>query len=320
MKKILLFFNLVVLGFCVSIVKPFVIEKEDFIDIVPRCEFDLKHNEMNVDNPNYYVSTNFNMTSYFRYLNDYSAENDIGSCSYVSLIQVMSYYDTFYNDDIILEQYDRGKKNSQTLKEAIQTSPGVLRQDFFKSGTSSYYQFCHNTSAINLQSELIISGNFLNGVLTEKDEDGETVFSPSIDADDYQGLLNDFYKDDGIVKVNVIKNRTKDDFINIIKNKIDEGNPVIVDIYDKSNPNADGHAVVAYRYDDSGVYANYGWSAGYTDKLLLGRYLGYNLDTIYCVISLDYSKMGHKHSDNYIIKSKAYCGCNHNYDFGGELL
>ena len=73
------------------------------------------------------VSDEMDMKTYFQNLYEFSPSNIIGTCSYVSLIQYLSYLDTFYNDEIIPEQYDRKKTDATTVAEALSSSPGVYR-------------------------------------------------------------------------------------------------------------------------------------------------------------------------------------------------
>ena len=66
----------------------------------------------NPGNPGNY-SSQLNMVNYFSNLNTFSPSNKGGSCGFVSLAQVLSYYDTFYNDSIIPEQYDKNLSMSK---------------------------------------------------------------------------------------------------------------------------------------------------------------------------------------------------------------
>ena len=59
-----------------------------------------------------------NITKYFKNLYKYSPENSYGSCGYVSFIQYLSYYDTFYNDSIIPENYEQYDKDASNLEDA----------------------------------------------------------------------------------------------------------------------------------------------------------------------------------------------------------
>ncbi|MDE7263225.1 MAG: C39 family peptidase [Anaeroplasmataceae bacterium] len=267
-------------------------------------------------NENYYASTSFNRNTYFKNLTDFSPKNNIGSCGYVSLIQTMSYYDTFYNDNVIPEQYDRTNEDAKSETEAKKQSPGVLRQTYYSADYPTYYQYCHATKEYDLQSKLTLINNFINE--TDNDntyitEDGEvkSYFEYSIGAWSYQSMLNMFYGNSTTVKVNTYSNKTQSQYIRLIQETIDSGNPIIVHIQ-KSNDNGPHsyHSVVAYAYDEGGIYANFGWGEYANEYLLLGGEAGYT--EIYYAATLNYSNLGHTHSQNYVINNKKFCGCNLN--------
>ena len=70
------------------------------------------------DFEDYIINNSFpntlNKNSYFSNLYNYSPMNSHGSCGYVSLAQYLSYYDTFYNDNIIPESYERNQGIAST--------------------------------------------------------------------------------------------------------------------------------------------------------------------------------------------------------------
>lgn len=252
---------------------------------------------------NFYQNTSFNMKDYFKNLNEYSPINNIGSCGYVSLIQAMSYYDTFYNDSIIPEAFDRNYSSALTENEANLHSPGTLRLKYKNSDYSSYYSFCHNTQSYCFQSFLTVEKNINKGT------DTENKFSFSIGAWDYNDLLKEVYQNSATVAVGVYTNKSQDSYINLIKNIIDSGNPAIVHIKKVNDGVESGHhSVVAYDYDENGIYANFGWDSNSNHSLLLGGDNKYN--AIYCVATLNFKEFGHSHSNNYIINNEYICGCN----------
>lgn len=260
---------------------------------------------VNYQNNDYTRTTSFTRNNYFSNLNDYSSYNSMGSCGYVSLIQAMSYYDTFYNDNIIPEVFEDKFSGALTEAEAKADSPGVVRQYYNSSIFPTYFQFCHATEQTDLQSRLTVIQNVLNNT------DNETRFSPSIGGWSYQRLLNNFYDNSNIsVVVNRYENKTQSEYINIIKDVIGSGNPIVVHIkkYNSDGVEVGYHSVVAFDYDETGIYANFGWSDYYTRVQLLGSPAGYSKITE--AYTLDYSANGHQHSDNYIINGKGYCGCN----------
>lgn len=69
---------------------------------------------------------NIDIITYFKNLHKYSPENNWGSCGYVSLIQYLSYYDSFINDNLIPKKYEKNDGVCDGLYNATKNSPGVL--------------------------------------------------------------------------------------------------------------------------------------------------------------------------------------------------
>lgn len=86
--------------------------------------FDNEELENLIENTEYVKTTDFSMKTYFSNLQKYLPSNIVGSCSYVAIASVLSYYDNFYNDDIIPEKYEF-YDDSNSLEEAKKTSPGL---------------------------------------------------------------------------------------------------------------------------------------------------------------------------------------------------
>lgn len=253
------------------------------------------------DDLSYYPSTSFNMVDFFKNAYEYIPWNSAGSCGYVSLIEVMSFYDTFYNDDIIPENYDRHFEYATNIDESIADSPGVVRQSYDPTSYDSYYDFCYRTQSFDLQSKLSIINNLINNNSTYS-------FNPSIGGGEYQSLLNAFYSNSNNVLVNDHYFDNVADYVELIKDVIDTGNPAIVQVCNSSpsSPNDyDHHSVVVYDYDSFGLYMNNGLYRTNTHSLLFNDY-----NKIYGVYVLDYSNMGHSHSNNYVINGECFCGCN----------
>ncbi|MDE7439687.1 MAG: hypothetical protein K2N23_04180 [Clostridia bacterium] len=268
----------------------------------------------NFTDKEYYATTTFNRINYFENLSQYSAYNSVDSCGFVALIQALSFYDTFYNRYTIPYTYNRKNELATTENEAKAESPGVLRQVYDSTKYTSYYEYCNATQATDFQSYLTVLYNNKRGTNNDgqhKDDDGKYVdnFEKSIGTQNYQTVLNELYEDDYTVKVNDYNKLSQKQYLDLIKETISSGNPIVVQIvkYDSAG-NASRHAVVAYDYDASNIYANFGWGRGYNRSPLLGGSAGYT--EIYRAATLDFSKSGHWHSDNYVINSKSYCGCN----------
>lgn len=246
----------------------------------------------------YHPTTTFNRHEFFANLKDYSPINNIGSCGYVSLIQLMSFYDTFYNDSVIPEQYERKKMDATTEAQVKTQSPGVVAERWSSTSYTSYFAYCNGTMNDNLQSRLTVLNNNINGT------NSATNFAYSIGGWSYQNMLNTFYGNTETVNVITSSDKTQAEYIQIIKDAINEGDPVVVHV-NHVGDNGGGHSVVAYDYDESGIYAHYGWGGSSSTYRLFNSY-----NQIYYVARLDYSSLKHSHSNNYIINGKGYCGCN----------
>lgn len=251
-------------------------------------------------NKEYHHTTPFGMESYFRNLSEYSPENN-ESCGFVSKIQVMSFYDTFWNDNIIPESYERHQTDAISADEAIEVSPGTLQLVTGDFTREEYYYFCHNSTNYNnsFQCYLTVLYNQVYG------KDNTQQFESAIQHYEYQNVLNSFYDDNNFCVVTTYDNRTQNRFKQIIKEIIDSGNPAIVGI-DSTQESGAGHYVVAYDYDGDTIKCNFGWGSEHTSNPIDFE----NYDIIENVTTLDFTQAGHTHSSNYIINNESYCGCN----------
>lgn len=79
-------------------------------------------------------SANPGMSTYFQNLVNIGA-NEYGSCGYVGIGMLLSYYDTFWCDDFIDEKYDYSSlQDSNRIVDIYKSSPGVKNES--KSSTS----------------------------------------------------------------------------------------------------------------------------------------------------------------------------------------
>lgn len=255
-----------------------------------------------------HFESDYDKSSYFSHLKSYSARNNLGSCGFVSLIQALSYYDTFYNDNIIPEQYDRNPGNYNSFEDAKLVSPGVLRNYYYGSTRAGYYTYCHSNMDEDLESKLTVIHNQNYNTDFENED-----FLYSIGGWDYQELLDNFYQEfNSNITVNVVSNLsgTNEFFEQRIKTIIDSGHPAVVHIKKMEGGTQHAyHSVVAYEYDEDGIWANFGWESDSDNhQLLLGGTNGYN--TISQVFYLDFTSNPEVHSNNYIVRNVGWCGCN----------
>lgn len=251
------------------------------------------------------------MITYFKNLSDFSPKNSYGSCGYVSFIQYLSYFDTFYNDNIIPEKYERYYEDATTWDDTILKSPGVLRQDYPKQ-SSELYNYIENNKNTDYQAYLMSVVNKAFGNSKDK-------YSYEIGMWDYNHILNSIsclnstkFEYTSCLKSNYIPTNSNiaKMFDNYVKNQLDKGNPVMLHIC-KYDPNGKDnkekyknyHSVVAYYYDELGIHANFGYDASATDTIISNEY------SITDAGVIDFSNISIVHSDNYKIKGSGNCGC-----------
>lgn len=257
------------------------------------------------------TSTNvssFTMKSYFQNLYQNSPMNSNGSCGFVSLIQYLSYFDTFVNDDYIPSVYEWSGPKASSISQAITVSPGVLRQSYPSTNLFSWIQQNYED---DFQAYLFYINYVYNNKMTNPQIIGMW---------DYQTILNYLY---GNYVFNFEYVRWPGGYENIFtqtlyKNKIkeylDSGYPAIVHISD-GNSGGFNHSIVAYYHDNLGIHANFGWGENDTDVVFDNDYY------IYAVGAIKTSNhFSHSHSNNYYINDLQYCGCGyHVHKFKNSL-
>lgn len=103
---------------------------------------------------------------YFRGLTDNFGENVFNSCGYVAIGQLLSYYDTYLDDDIIDEKYDIQSFGDGFDMISRHNSPGVLNDPPIvgltgKNSSLLYLNYLKSVRDQSFQAELICQGNEL---------------------------------------------------------------------------------------------------------------------------------------------------------------
>ena len=129
------------------------------------CMIKYLENHTQVDNSAREVTIyepGFKMNDYFSHLSRYSSYNIKGSCGYVSLLQLLSYVDTFVNDDIIPEVYEKQNTESVTFNETKKQSPGLISFDI--KNNQSIYDFANKHYKEDFQAYLIKKMNEIKNI------------------------------------------------------------------------------------------------------------------------------------------------------------
>lgn len=88
---------------------------------------------------------------YFSNLRNNFSQNKFGTCSYIVLENLLSYYDTFYNDDIIPEKYEVNSNNKNDSPGSYNDIDDVNAM----SNKQEFINFCINNKEKYLIAKLV---------------------------------------------------------------------------------------------------------------------------------------------------------------------
>ena len=246
-------------------------------------------------------------TQYFYNLTHNFGNNLVGSCGYVAMGMLLSYWDTYWDDNVIPENYDMiSLLDSNELNSNVE-SPGIYREPSYIPDESydEYYQSIEQYSSAHFHLNLIKMGK---EVFHQYQFDNQS--SPTgMNFYQSQELLNYYlYNYRGYTPSDVIFNGA-DDPRSFAINEIKRGNPVVLCVEHENN--SSGHIVIAYDYDliNDEIYVHPGWGSALTHVTL--NSIGY--DKYWWAYSLDFNN-SHQCSDNYKYSDgynlvKTHCSC-----------
>lgn len=254
------------------------------------------------------------LKQYFKSLNINFGHNSKGTCTFIALGMMLSYYDSCINDNIIQEQYDVVSTGDGTDMISRNNSPGTLfdeisnndAQTYFSKNVDAlskfeYYNVLKQKYPYSFQLKLIELANE-KGFITLNESTQYLSIATLYMAQFAKEYLNSV----GFVEgTDYVVNFTSGNKVKqFILDNVDAGRPVYVSgcKVDYSS----SHAFICYDYDDiDNIYSHYGWHYyGYSRINPFYEY-PYGLEAI----SIEF-KQNHTHSYNYMVGTKAYCYCN----------
>lgn len=213
---------------------------------------------------------------YFEKLHDMHGSNTDGTCAIVAIQILLGYYDTFYNDYIIPENFDVVSSEVQSSIVLFEQSPGT--NDSFHDYLIEY-----------ANSNEISSNGIGMDIYQEKDLTVNYLANRNIDYG-YKWVEGNW------------ADTTSNAASNHVKEAIDAGRPIFI--------GGAGHATVAYAYDDNYVYVHSGWG-----DIRRTPWSTYNTDLLDFwggphTVDITYIN-NHYHSDNYYSSNleKYICPC-----------
>lgn len=235
-------------------------------------------------------------SKYFWNLNQNYSYNRSGNCTIIAFEMLLSYFDSFYDDDIVPEEYDKISVNK--------SNTSLDWKDWDESAGSGFYDFYYgdNRYEDDRFENLIWNYAISQGWCGHNDSGDPSGQSSSEMLNTYAWYMDNVYGKNNYQRKTSVGNladwmnkRT----INLIKEAVNNNYPLIAACSD--------HAFVVFGYDDNYVYLNAGFN-NYTIYMLpwkVFRDLGYDFAAYYVINS------EHTHSNNYYseINGCTYCVC-----------
>lgn len=284
-------------------------------------------------------------SSYFDNLTTNFGKNYKGSCGYVAIGMILSYYDTYLNDNIILEDYDIASEGYSGDVVSRRNSPGIYKDNITKFNNKSavsidnyeYLDTIASMTSYSFHAKLIYKA-YIHGFYDFDNDEPllSTLYKRTTVLNDYLTSNLGYKKDEDYTIEYIDKELYPDESDKVRKYAIEQvknGYPVIISVKkDKSSDS--GHALVVYDYDEDTdqLYGHMGLDADRTHVTIESQ--NYTIYKSAMVLKFNQS---HSHSNNYVIKytvnnkttSTKYCFHNsridtrsisstHVYDYGYE--
>ena len=220
-----------------------------------------KNTQFYYDNDDPIALTNNYASYYFYNLDRNFGNNLVGSCGYVALAMLLSYYDTYWDDNIIDDRYDENEYLiNDSLSDTIK-SPGIGK-DFPNTtevNVASYYTFLesHVNGLNNLFHPYLIvfAENSLNYY-----EKNSYDYPCLMYYSEFSTLLNEYLQNNRYYSTTnfaIEQSRSNDLVDSFVIPRVKQGIPVVLYIGSlKGN-----HYVIAYDYNESldELYCHFGW-------------------------------------------------------------
>lgn len=261
------------------------------------------------------------MRNYFFNLDSYGY-NQKGSCGYIALGMLLTYYDSYWDDNVVPEKYDKNAYLDNYMTYSYSSSPGSNEVSIENADNISDEQYINtlvnNYSNYSLHAKLVSIGKNLGYGLNTTPTIVYNVLTNFLDHNDRISIndwvINKYSNDNYKTKVPGQEITYSDMMFNSIKDYLKLEIPVLVSIRGEENI---GHVVIAYDYDDDNniIYANFGWRNSYNK--LHSNIFSYGYEYIRGYIALG-PLLPHSHSNNYIVNGVAVCSCalpNHKHEY-----
>jgi len=241
---------------------------------------------------------------YFKNLVTNFPTNSHDSCNYTALSMMLSFYDSYMNDNIVPSSYESLANFTNFNNVYDVYSPGVISEPTSLSNVSmsEYNSYINSSYSYDLQSYLI---------KISKDYGINTSSSLGLNLNQIENLANQYLSimnSTQTYSFNVITNYDDNvDALSFAKHYIKQGLPVLLRV--GSGTSTNGHTVIAYDYNESldEIYAHMGWKKN--GSALTKVPLHNTIYNIYYDALVIAPISTHHHTNNYKIATSLFCPC-----------
>lgn len=256
-------------------------------------------------------------TYYYNNLINNFGNNIKGSCTYVALAMLLSFYDTYWNDSIIPENYDMISMLSANELDTEVESPGIYTESsslvYPTMSDSAYYQIVEQYSSSHFHLKLIQIGKEQFGHYAFDTEEAacgltrsELIELMNYYLYDYMGFEND----------EISFSTANTNVRNFVVENVKLGKPVLVRM--GSSTSGSGHAFIIYDYNETSdeLYGHMGWISSIYDyehiKISTTEYDDY-WDATVLNINLSHNCTNNYKYSNAYNTTATHCPCEFNF-------
>lgn len=321
---------------------------DDFIPYSKIKQLSMERTNRNTYNLNRYSYNDLYLETYYKNLHFYMPYNIKGSCGYVALAMLLSYYDSYWNDETIYyENFDSYTSISDFYEFAngFYESPGVIYKwvsdttigdtnssiptgeiidtgnDIYDSNYIYYYNLVHH-STNDFHAYLLSSyGEPLDFI----DLYQSSAFSLS--SLEMKTLINEYLECEWLTSVYDFvyydrSSKTSNQLRELIISYIQAGYPVAVGLnltYSEepnfTNSMTGSHALIAYKYEDNVIYGHNGYIGACNSNINIENFAQYT-----DFPSIERYHMLNEYLSMYVLIPKAGTHiCSNNYIINGEV-
>ena len=267
-----------------------------------------------------YAFLNTYASYYFLKLEDSIPDNFSGSCSYVAATMLLSFYDTYWDGNIVDDQYEIKTQFNSNLSLTSSPSTKTHSESYIKNAAqvkfpdkntftdADYYEVLKDLFETDLQRKLI-------NIAVEEYIDGIFEYFSLFPHEVYLLLRHYLYNEIGFSSSEVSVELVVPGITNIKEYaiaKVKQGIPVFVSAMSSLN---EAHSFIIYDYDETNdeLYCHMGWrkqknSDGEYDTTHVA-FSSIPYQSFEGAVSISFNSE-HSHSDNYVdVYGNSYCSC-----------